>query len=49
MSGAKLQYHLVRVLAKGTDLSIITQGIGGGASQTLRWRWGGMAYQVLQR
>jgi hypothetical protein len=49
MGGAKLQYHLVRVLAKGADLSITTQGIGGGASPTLRWRWDGMVYQVLQR
>ncbi|MDI6771409.1 MAG: hypothetical protein QME77_02320 [bacterium] len=49
MSGAKLQYHLVGVLAKGADLSIITRRIGGGGPQTLRWRWDGAAYQVLRR
>lgn len=47
MDGAKLGYSVVGVRAQGTELEIVTGGLGGPA-RTMRWRWDGTAYQYYR-
>lgn len=44
----RLGSSVVEAASRGPDLAFVMKALGGARTQTLRWRWDGKVYQLVE-